>query len=189
MPTKYLVMSKVHDIRTYRPSNTDVLFFDNNVWMFLFCPIGNYEKDKQRKYSDFFSLVYSAKACIWINSLVLSEFCNAWLRLEFKNWLKKPENIIKKDYKSDFVPTKAYKEVVEEIKKIVPTILKKTERCTDNFNAINLDSIYAELENCDFNDSYYLELARMNNWKIVTDDSDFFSNNKLKVEIITANIK
>lgn len=182
-------MSKLHDIDTYHPTSTDVFFFDNNVWMYLFCTIGNYEKEKQRRYSSFFSLVCSAKACIWINSLVLSEFCNAWLRLEFKRWLKKPDNAGKRDYKSEFVPTQAYQDVIKDIKSVLPTILKKAERASDDFNAINLDSIYAELTNCDFNDSYYLELARKNRWKIVTDDADFFKNNKLNVEIITANIK
>jgi len=182
-------MSKLHDINIYQPTSTDMFFFDNNVWMYLFCTIGNYEKEKQRKYSVFFNQVCIAKACIWINSLVLSEFCNAWLRLEYNKWLKKPGNTGKRDYKSDFVPTQVYKDVIKDIKNVLPTLLKKTERSTDNFNAINLDSIYSELENCDFNDSYYLELARMNHWKIVTDDADFFKNNKLNVEIITANIK
>ena len=186
---KYLVMSKVHNIDTYKPTSTDVFFFDNNVWMFLFCPIGNYKKDKQSKYSTFFSAICTAKACIWINSLVLSEFCNSWLRLEFYNWRNKSANAGKNDYKSDFVGTQEYKDTIQDIKKTLPQLLKKSERNSDNFNAINLDSIYSELENCDFNDSYYLELSRMNKWKIVTDDADFFKKNKLNVEIITANIK
>jgi len=120
---------------------------------------------------------------------VLSEFCNAWLRIEFNEWKKKPENISKTDYKKDFVPSSAYKDVISEIRIVLPDLLKKTERASDNFNAIDLDSVYAELENCDFNDSYYLELASMNNWKIITDDADLFKNNKLNVEIITANLK
>jgi len=103
--------------------------------------------------------------------------------------MKKPKNTGRADYKKDFVPSKAYKVVIDEIKLTLPIILKQTERSSDNFNAIDLNSIYAELENCDFNDSYYLELARMNKWKIVRDDADFFKNNKLNVEIITANIK
>lgn len=79
-------MIKIHDIKTYAPFSSDVFFFDNNVWMFLFCPIANYEKQKQKIYSNFFNKVNTAKSCIWINSLVLSEFCNAWLRIVYNKW-------------------------------------------------------------------------------------------------------
>jgi len=182
-------MSKIHDIKTYYPTSEDTFFFDNNVWMYLFCPIGNFQQEKQRLYTSFFNRICTANACIWINSLVLSEFCNAWLRIEYNNWKKKPENNFRNNYKKDFVPSETYKEVIKEIKSTLPQLLKKTERCSDNFNAIDLNAIYSELENCDFNDSYYLELARMNHWKIVTDDADFFKNNQLHVEIITANHK
>lgn len=182
-------MSKIHDITTYKPSSSDVFFFDNNVWMFLFCPIVNYERLKQKKYASFFSDVNSAKSCIWINSLVLSEFCNAWLRIVYNNWKKKAKNTLNNDYKKDFVGSQGYNDSIREIKLTLQSILKKAERTTDDFNSINLDHIFTELENCDFNDSYYLELASRNKWKIVTDDADLFKNNKLNVEIITANIK
>ncbi|MBN2745690.1 MAG: hypothetical protein JXR34_03105 [Bacteroidales bacterium] len=180
-------MTKVHDISTYQPKSSDVFFFDNNVWMFLFCPIANAKKEQQKKYSDFFKLVNMVSACIWINSLVLSEFCNAWLRIEYKNWLKNPKNV-NKDYKKDFVKSDAYIETIKEIKFALNQIRNQTEKTTDEFNSINFDNVLSELENCDFNDSYYLELARQKKWIIVTDDSDFFKNNKLDVEIISAKI-
>lgn len=182
-------MSKIHNIDLYKLHSNDVLFFDNNIWMYLFCPIGNYNKNLQRKYSSFFNSVHSLNVCIWINSLVLSEFCNAWLRLEFDRWKKQPENISKTNFKRDFIPSETYKETVKDIKETVNSILRNVEKCSDNFNAIDLNSVFAEFGNCDFNDSYYLKLAHMNNWKIVTDDADFFKNNKLNIEIITANNK
>jgi predicted nucleic acid-binding protein len=109
--------------------------------------------------------------------------------LNISNGKKSQKNAYANNYKKDFVPSKAYKEVISEMKLTLPQILKYAERCSDNFNAVDMEAIYTELENCDFNDSYYLELARMNNWKIVTDDADLFRNNRLNVEIITANIK
>ena len=121
--------------------------------------------------------------------MVLSEFCNAWLQIEYKRWIKRPENVVRNNYKKDFVPSITYKEIISEIKSTLTLILSQSERSSDNYNAVDLGKIYAELEYCDFNDSYYLELSRMNNWKIVTDDADLFKNNKVQVEIITANIK
>ena len=37
----------------------------------------------------------------------------------------------------------------------------------------------------DFNDSYYIELASIKNWKIVTDDQDFIKYTKHNLEIIS----
>jgi predicted nucleic acid-binding protein len=180
-------MTKVLNISNYQPKSSDVFFFDNNVWMYLFCPLANAKKEQQKKYSDFYKMVNIVSACVWINSLVLSEFCNAWLRIEFKNW-KAKNKTFNADFKKDFVKSKSYLETIEEIKVALNKIRNNTEKTNDEFNSINFSNILTELENCDFNDSYYLEQARQKNWKIVTHDSDFFKNNKLKVEIITANI-
>jgi hypothetical protein len=106
----------------------------------------------------------------------------------YNKWKKKPENIYNSDYKLHFVGSDEYNNSINEIKLTLKTILKKAERTSDNFNSIDLNHIFSELENCDFNDSYYLELARMNKWKIVSDDADLLKNNSLNVEIITANI-
>ena len=177
-------MTKIIDIANYQPRSTDVFFFDNNIWMYLFCPIAGYQKHKQQKYSDFFSKINIAKACIWINSLVLSEFCNAWLKIEYENWRRKPENVMKSKYKLDFIPSDTYKKSVSQIKLTLTQILNNTERCSDEFNSIDLENVYKELDNCDFNDSYYLELARTKNWKIVTDDADFFNySNNVEVKL------
>jgi len=181
-------MIKLHKISDYQSKASDVYFFDTNVWMYLFCPIGNYNIKTQKIYSGFFKEVTSVGACIWINSLVLSEFCNAWLRIEFKQWCESNQTP-KADYKKDFIPSETYKETVGEIKEVIQEILKKSERTSDEFSAINIDNVLNELENCDFNDSYYLELAQQKNWKIVTHDADLFKNNKLNIEIITANNK
>ena len=98
-----------------------------------------------------------------------------------------PKNAGKSDYKRDFVGTGDYQLTIEEIRKTLSKLMKNVEKCSDNFNSIDLDEVLNELENCDFNDSYYLKLAQANRWKIVTDDADFFKNNKSNVEIITAN--
>jgi len=77
---------------------------------------------------------------------------------------------------------------VSEVKIAIKSILQIAEKNNDDFNAVNFENVMDEFGNCDFNDSYYLELARLKNWKIVTDDADLFKNNKLDITIITANI-
>lgn len=180
-------MAKVFNILKYQPSFNENLFFDNNVWLFLFCPFSNYKKEKQRAYSEFLKNVIQKKSAIFINSIVLSEFCNYWLQTEFKKWQKDNPAPKKLDYKKDFIPTAEFKKAVADVKVALNKILQIASKNNDDFNAIDFDNVISEFGNCDFNDSYYLELARFRKWKIVTDDADFFDKN-LEIDIITHNI-
>jgi hypothetical protein len=179
-------MAIIHDVRNYQPSFSDSLFFDNNIWVFLFCPIANVEKKKQTLYSNFLKEVIQSKCAVFVNSLVLSEFSNYWLQTEFKKWKK--DNPHGTDYKRHFIPTETFKTSVEDVRIALKGILKIVEKGNDDFNALEFDNILMEFGNCDFNDSYYLEMARSKKWKIVTDDADLFKNNKLNIEIITGNL-
>ncbi|MEP5792059.1 MAG: PIN domain-containing protein [Cyclobacteriaceae bacterium] len=180
-------MADVHKISEYTPKFTDTFFLDTNVWIYLFCPIANNRAKEQKVYSAFYKLLIQGNKGIFVNSLVLSEFANTWLRIDFNLW-KKEDQKLNTDYKRDFVGTDRFKETVDDIKQAIKVILSKAERMTDNFNSISLDKVFGEFGTSDFNDAYYLELARMNNWKIVTHDSDFFKENKLSVDIITAKV-
>ncbi|GAB4233140.1 MAG: hypothetical protein Tsb0034_06220 [Ekhidna sp.] len=117
--------------------------------------------------------------------MVLSEFANTYLRIDFNLWKKETSNF-GADYKKDFVGTTRFKDTVSDIKGAIGQILKKSERMTDDFNAIDLDHVFTEFGRADFNDAYYLELASKNGWKIVTNDRDFFEDNEMDVDIITA---
>ena len=93
--------NNIQDLSKYRISSADCFFLDNNVWMFLFCPIGNYKVHKQKAYSRFVADIIAHRATIYINSMVLSEFANTYLRLDFQLWKKQSVNI-RADYKKDY---------------------------------------------------------------------------------------
>ena len=176
--------AKIIDILSYSPRSDDLFFFDNNIWMYLFCPLGNYYQNKQDIYSSFLESTKTANSTIFINSMVLSEFSNSYLRMDFELWkneFDKPEA----HFKRDFVGSKRYQETVKEIGSGLRSILKFCERTTDSFNAVEMSNILHHFEKIDFNDSYYLELSRLNKWKIVTDDQDFVKNGDHEVDIIT----
>lgn len=93
--------NKIIAFRDFSVSSDKKYLFDTNVWMLLFCPLGNVKKDKQEKASKILRYIISGNASIILTSLVLSEFCNAYLRLAFEIWRSKAENIrgnFKKDY-------------------------------------------------------------------------------------------
>ena len=176
--------TKLIDIVKYSPKSSDVFFFDNNVWIYLFCPLGNFNKNRQKHYSSFLQSIQSSRGTIFINSLVLSEFANRYLRLDFERW-KNTSGNISAEYKKDFIGTQRYQDTVEAIKVSINGIMKCCNKSSDNFNAIDLKEVLKHFSEIDFNDSYYIELAKLSKWKIVTDDSDFNSSHADELQIFT----
>jgi hypothetical protein len=104
--------------------------------------------------------------------------------MDFEQWKKETQNY-SADFKKDFIGKKRYRETLDEIIIQIKNILKVCEKTPDNFNAIDINSVFKHLYDIDFNDSYYIELAKLGNWKIVTDDRDFISYKDHNVDIIT----
>lgn len=179
-------MSNIIDIKSYTPKSSDLFFLDNNVWMFLFCPIGNYSKTQQRIYSRFFQSIISAKATIFVNSLILSEFSNSFLRMDFEQW-KKNNKLYGANYKKDYIPTQQYKNTVAAITVAINNILSLSEKRPDDFHIIDIQSICNNFQTIDFNDSYLVEFCKNNTLKLVTDDKDFQKIINPSISIITSN--
>lgn len=175
---------KVHDIVRYTPLTQDRFFLDNSVWMYLYCPLGKYEYRRQVIYSKFFKSILSTKSRIHINSLVLSEFINRWLRYDCNQW-KKENNLYQVDFKRDFVGTSRYNKTVKLITNRIEEILRFCNRSSDNFDELDLERLLTHFQNIDFNDSYYIELSSQENFKIVADDKDFIKYKNHDVEVLT----
>jgi predicted nucleic acid-binding protein len=178
--------AKVIDITEYAPKSLDVFFFDNSVWMYLFCPLGSYNNIKQKRYSSFLQNIKSSNSTIFICSLVLSEFSNRYLRMDFERWKDETRNNLAV-FKSEYIGTQRYNNTILEIKRNIKQILSFCDITPDNFNAIDINAIFTHFSEIDFNDSYFIELAKLGNWKIVTDDHDFIRCSSHNLEIITSN--
>lgn len=176
--------ANIINIKSYSPKSSDVFFFDNNIWMHLFCPIGNYNHSRQKMYSSFLQSVQTSRATIFICSLVISEFANSYLRMDFVQWKNTTKNY-SADFKKDYIGSSQYSTTVDEIKIHINRIMKICEKSSDNFNAIDIKDIFTHLQSIDFNDSYYIELAKLDNWKIVTDDQDFTKYTNHNLDVIT----
>ncbi|PIU19040.1 MAG: hypothetical protein COT16_00340 [Elusimicrobia bacterium CG08_land_8_20_14_0_20_44_26] len=176
-------MHKIFDIERYRPSKGERFMFDTNIWMYIFCPIGNYREHIVQRYSSFLGEAINTKAEIIINSLILSEFINSYLRLEFKIFKIRNPNA---EFKKDFRKNSSYKRITQNISSASKNILKISKGVDDKFSSIDIESIISEFEkqNLDFNDLYYQEYCKIGKVKIVTDDKDF---KYADTEIITGN--
>lgn len=176
------------DISKYELKSNDVFLFDNNIWMYIFCPLGNFNRDKKQKvYSKFFDYVLSRKLHIFINSLILSEFSNRYLRLDFD--LANKDKTVFNSFKKDYVGSERYIATTSEIKTCLKGIIKISQKTSDDFNSINLDEVFNLFVKIGFNDSYYINQAVLKNWIIVSDDSDFTKNviPQKGLKILTAN--
>ncbi len=150
------------------------LFFDTNVWLFLFGQLAGHKKDRQKEYSILFENALQKNCSIHITSMIISEFANVILRDEFRKWSRNNKQVNPK-YKDDFVGTETYKEKVKtvtaQLNKILslPNIIKQP----DSFNSISLDKIFTNFGLADFNDAYINEVVNSKSLILVTDDGDF----------------
>ncbi len=173
-----------------KPNNVQIKFsdqflFDTNIWLLLFGTVSNYQKQDQKVYSELFQKIISKQKPIFLTSVILSEFANVLLRIEFKQW-KDSQQQITCNYKEDFVGTKEYKDAVSNVKLLINKILKVPEiiLVSDSFNAISTDNVYNNFGEVDFNDAYLTALAQKNIYKIVTNDADF-KKVKSNISVIT----
>lgn len=169
--------NNVLKISDYQIKEGDVFFFDNNVWMYVFCPLANFKSKRQAAYSKFLQYILSRKSHVFINTLVLSEFCNRYLKLDFDLCNKTGTPQVYTSFKKDYVGSNQFKKTVKEIKIHLANIIKMSQKCSDEFNAINIDEVLELFQKIGFNDSYYTFQAKRKNWIIVSDDSDFSNNN------------
>ena len=182
-----MASNTIHAIKTYSPKALDIFFFDANVWIYIFFPRQNIQRQYQVAYSDFFSKLVSRKLPIYINSLVLSELSNAYMNDAYIVWKSNQSDQSKINKKNDFRPSAEYKKALLEIKTIIETILKIAIRSSDEFNSISMVDVLNEHSSKEFNDSYYVVFAKHKKIKIVTHDSDILNNNNLGIEVISAN--
>jgi len=160
-------------ISDFEIKSTMSFFFDTNIWMYLYCPLGNYKRKEQEITSNFLASLLRTKCEIAITSLSLSEFANAYIKLDYNLWkkeMKTPEAIYKKDY----LPTDRCQKTQSLIEEGINQIMALTVRYPDDFNSVDISEILQNFKIADFNDSYYLTLARQRDWIILTDDQDFY---------------
>jgi hypothetical protein len=123
-----------------------------------------------------------------VNALLLSEFANSWLRLDYKLWTMEKDNVAKK-FKEHYCKDVRYKTTVSLIKDRIDAILKFSNRIGDDFSSIDLKGVMNNFGLCDFNDAYFREQAIRKKWKIITDDKDFLLKDDSDLDIITASVR
>ena len=186
-------MATVNKIKDYKVHSGEVFFFDTNVWMHVFGPMAGTRPEEQQRYAQLLQDIKTARASVFVSSLVITEYVNACLQIEFKIWKRKPENAEKLavnhdfNFKRDFRPSLDYQIAIRNVKSQVKDILAISDRIPDNFHRIDVLPLF-DWTNIDFNDAYYMRLCdeQSNKVTLVTDDKDILENPNIKVELLTA---
>lgn len=167
------------EVEQYNFTSQDKLFFDANIWLYLFGPQQpmNYCVNI---YSKLFSDTVNAKSQIYIDVLVVSEFINRYVRLEWELFGQYTDSF--KDFRNsvDFPP------VAQGVVVAVKFIMKHCRKIESGYANLDIDSLmenYADGES-DFNDLIIIELCKNYGLTLVTHDGDF---NTQEIPILTAN--
>lgn len=154
----------VIDIKTFVPQKGQKFLLDCNVLMYVFYTFGNYKTSVLTAYKRFFNKIAQQKKCIIITSMLVSEFTNTYIRNEYKRYLKMNHlNRKNCDFKQKYKNTQEYHDTIEEIEDIIcnqlltlPSVILQN----DEFETMNLSTMFSNAASFDFNDRYYAQLSK-----------------------------
>jgi len=160
------------------------LFFDTNVLLYLFG--GGYAQPKiVNAYTKIFRQCLTMKNTLCVDTLVLSEFINRCLRMEYDAYLQA------KGINKGVMSFKKFRSTPEGVGfsegielTVKDTILRHFTMVGKDFNHSDICSI--NLANADFNDELIIQICQEHKCVLVTHDADFSGAN---IDILTANDK
>lgn len=162
----------LYNIEKFEPKANEMYLFDANVWLYLYSPVTQYSYYIREIFSQFMYKCVEVGAKICVTSLIISEFYNTVMRIEYK---AHNTDMYKRDFRNR--QTLGY----DLLGIIKYCILSKAEKINDDFDNFKCDDFSAEY---DFNDYYIMKLCKSKNIKVVTNDADFKVFSK-EVDVIT----
>lgn len=170
----------IHSIESYDFPAGKSYFFDTNIWLYIYGPIG-WPDQRSDIYSRTLKKIRDSKGTIYINCMIISEFINTFSRIEFK---QQSEFSRYKEFRNSLM----YRVIAQDIAYNVKKIFKSTLACDPELQVINFPEVMDLFEQgkYDFNDLLFAQICRAKSLVFVTHDKDF---SELGVEILTANEK
>lgn len=175
--------NKARDAASYRFRADERILVDANVWLYLQPPAAQPAPRWAAAYSGIFSRMLVAKAKPVVDALVLSEYLNRYVRIEydacwkasypkFKNFRQSPD--------AADILCAATDEIAQILKNGVP--------CDTPLAGIDMPAVLGAVQSgtVDFNDVLLIENCRLNGWKLLTHDSDMTLGG---IDLLTTNKK
>ncbi|MDE0016353.1 MAG: PIN domain-containing protein [Candidatus Poribacteria bacterium] len=170
---------RTSNVRSYNFTPQDRLFLDANIWLYLYGP----PKPRSRWvpiYASVFNRILRAKSQIHIDVLVVSEFINAYARLEWQ-FVARHFNSFK-----NFRSSSYFKPVAEDIADDAELVMSHCSMIESGFTTLPMHDLLNDYAtgDFDFNDQVITKLCKNNGFTLITNDGDFRTQ---EIPILTAN--
>lgn len=175
--------NKACDLSVYSFRKDETILFDANVWLYLYPAPSATKFPYGAAYSAGLKSIRIAGAQLIVDAIVLSEYLNAYCRIEWRaNHRGKYPRFKVFRNSTDFT------EIGKRAVVYARQILKQSKRCDYPFTQANITQVLSDFETGanDFNDGLLAETCRHHGWKLVTNDSDFTSGG---IVVLTTNPK
>ena len=161
--------NKAHHAISYAFQAGEEILVDANVWVFVQPPAAQPPPHFSKSYSAALKNLLAAGAQPIIEALVLSEYLNRYLRLEYDAMWRRAYPKFKDFRKSsDFAPLA--QAAVADARQILKLALPQDTLLSQ----ANIPAVLGETETgtLDFNDGVLVETCRLRGWKLLTNDGD-----------------
>jgi len=175
--------NKASDAATYDFVDGEAILVDANVWLYLQPPAAQPAPPLTNAYSSVFSRLLRAKAQPVVDALILSEYFNRYVRIEYEASWKATYPKFK-----DFRKSPDGASVLQAAMAEIEQILKNSLTCTTSLADIDLPPALSAVRNgsMDFNDALLIQTCRLNDWKLLTHDGDMAVGG---IKLLTVNRK
>ena len=191
---------KATQVEQHNFTLTDKLFLDANIWLYLYCPQGS-RTYWVKTYSNVFDRILDAESQIYIDVLVVSEFINTFARQEWKlakqalELAKQEGDLTEQEYElakshlcsfKNFRNSPNFDPIAQGIAAAAKQIMKHCSRVESCFTTLDIGNLLTNYDtgNFDFNDQVITEICKSNGFTLITNDSDFKTQ---EIPILTAN--
>lgn len=162
----------------------ELILVDANIWLYLQPPVAQPVPPWAKGYSGVFANLLKADAVPVVDTLILSEYLNRYIRIEYDACWKATYPKFK-NFRSSAPGLIVSADAVSEAKHILSLAGKLQDTMV---NGVSLSDIFAEFKqgSIDFNDGILIENCRLRQWKFLTHDADIRVGG---IDVLTLNKK
>ena len=157
------------------------IFFDANILIYLFWTTGS---SWEKSYARFYSKLNTQNNTYFIDFIVISEFVNRAIRLEYEKYLDE-NGLTKQNYSfKHYRDSLEGQESLSDIYEIVSSeILEKFEVVEKSYSKNTIQSLLI-VDELDFSDKAIVQICSENDCVLITNDKDFKNSH---IAIISCN--
>jgi predicted nucleic acid-binding protein len=175
--------NRAHDAAAYAYQTGERILIDANVWLYLLPPASQPAPRWAAVYSSTFSRLLQAKAQPVVDALVLSEYLNRYVRIEYDAAWKAAYPRFK-DFRQSRDGTHVLQSAVAEVTQILKNSLSRDT----GLEKVDMPAVLGAVQSgiLDFNDGLLIQNCRLNGWKLLTHDGDMTLGG---IDLVTTNKK